>query len=85
MAKKSTNNELLVAIVDLYQKHEDDFCSTNQLAIIGQGDFSDGMDELMPKICAVIGHQELISDQCGKPEHDYCPRCCKRCEDFTDG
>lgn len=38
----------------------------------------DALDEtelvLMRKLCAVAGH-ESISDQCGKPEHDYCTFC----------
>ena len=69
------NSELIAAIADLYQKHEDDFGGTNQQDIDGQDGFVDGMEELMPRVCIVIGHQPLLPDQCLKPEHDFCPRC----------
>lgn len=39
--------------------------------------FPETIDKLLLKIlCTITGH-DIISDNCGKPEHDYCWQCNK--------
>ena len=49
----------------------------------GDEEFFDVFDEkYLHQLCGIIGHEELIPDQCGRPEHDYCLRCRIRREDL---
>ena len=76
MNEDETKSALLAEIASLYLIHAYDFCGSRIKDMAGQEAFVDTMeDNILPRICTVIGHAELVPDQCGLPHRDYCPRC----------
>ena len=67
--------EALKTMVDLYKKHEDDFYAMDEGNKDRLEEYMDTMSDLMPEVCRIIGHDELIPDYCGMPKHDFCIRC----------
>ena len=77
---------LLANIADLYYKHIDDFCGGSKEEIAGQDEFVETMeDDILPRVCEVIGHAEFAPDYCGMPHDEYCVRCWKTREDLGLG
>jgi len=59
-------------LLDDYMIEHEDILEKNGYGEIAR--FDDAIMPLIKQICKAIGHN-MIPDQCGKPEHDYCAYC----------